>query len=277
MSHSPHSVVVVIGVGGMGQLIARRQGPGRTLLLADYDEAALESVAVTLRGEGFEVRTLPVDVGSSSSVEELARAAAAAGSVDQVVHTAGVSPVHASKEAILRVDLLGVAHMLDTFGEVVAPGGAGLVIASMAGHFAAGQIPAEVEAAFSATPTEELPGLPIFAAIGDAGQAYTVAKRANHLRVAAASLTWGRRGARINSISPGVIATPMGQAELAGESGAQMRAMIEASGTGRVGTPADIAAAASFLLGPEASFITGTDLTVDGGVVAAVRNGALSR
>lgn len=271
------SVVVVIGVGGMGQLIARRQGAGRTLLIADYDETALASVAETLRGEGFEVTARQVDVGDAASVEALARAAADAGSVDQVIHTAGVSPIQAPKEAVIRVDVLGVAHMLAAFGEVIAQDGAGLVIASMAGHFAAGTIPAEVEAALASTPVEELAGLPIFDALPDSGAAYSVAKRANHLRVAAASLAWGRRGARVNSISPGVIATPMGQAELAGDSGASMRAMIAASGTGRVGTPADIAAAAAFLLGPEASFITGTDLTVDGGVVAAVRNGALSR
>ncbi|MGW5517539.1 SDR family oxidoreductase [Nocardia africana] len=94
---------------------------------------------------------------------------------------------------------------------------------------------------------------------------------ANQLRVQAASGAWGMRGARVNSISPGVISTPMGRQELSGQSGAAMRAMIEASGTARVGTPADIAAAAAFLLGPEASFITGTDLLVDGGAVAAAR------
>lgn len=272
-----NSVVVVIGVGGMGQLIARRQGSGRTLLVADHDEDLLGSVTEVLRGEGFEVLAHRVDVGDPASVDALAQAASAAGSVDQVIHTAGVSPVTSTTEAVVRVDVLGVAHMLDAFGEVIAEGGAGLVIASMAGHFAAGTMPGEVEASLASAPSEELAALPVIAGLTDAGSAYSVAKRANQVRVAAASLAWGRRGARINSISPGVIATPMGQAELAGESGAFMRAMIEASGTGRVGTPADIAAAAAFLLGPEASFITGTDLAVDGGVVAAVRNGALSR
>ena len=111
--------------------------------------------------------------------------------------------------------------------------------------------------------------------MGDPATAYSVAKRANHLRVMAASAAWGERGARINSISPGVISTAMGQQELAGPTGAIMRAMVDASGTGRLGAPGDIAAAAGFLLGPDSSFITGTDLLVDGGVVAALKSGRL--
>jgi NAD(P)-dependent dehydrogenase (short-subunit alcohol dehydrogenase family) len=103
-----------------------------------------------------------------------------------------------------------------------------------------------------------------------------MAKRANQLRVQTASLAWGARGARVNSISPGVIATPMGRQELEGASGAFMRSMVEASGTKRLGSPDDIAAAAAFLLSHEASFITGTDLLVDGGVVAAIRAGAIT-
>ncbi|GAB3494693.1 SDR family oxidoreductase [Nocardiopsis coralliicola] len=270
-------IVAVIGVGGMGELIAQRQGAGKTLLLADFNEEALAGAADRLRGGGFTVRTHPVDVGDPDSVAALAAAAGAAGDVVQVVHTAGLSPVQAPVEAILRVDLLGVALVLEEFAPVLAPGAAGLVIASMAGHFAAGRFPAEAEQALAAAPARELLELPVAqpGALPDAGAAYSLAKRANQLRVAAASTAWGARGARVNSISPGVVATPMGQEELAGESGAGMRAMIAASGTGRVGTPSDIADAAAFLLGPAASFITGTDLLVDGGVVAAVRSGAL--
>ncbi|WP_300681077.1 SDR family oxidoreductase [Nocardioides sp.] len=273
---APTSVVVIVGVGGMGELIARRQGAGRKLLIADFNQTALTSVADALSGEGFNVVTSQVDVSDAASVTALAAQAAALGSVDQVIHTAGLSPAQASKEAILAVDLLGVAHTLDAFADVIAPGGAGVVIASMAGLFAQGRLPAEVEAALATTPTAQLASLPIFAHLPDGGQAYSIAKRANQVRVAAASIAWGARGARVNSISPGVISTPMGAEELASESGAGMRAMIQASGTGRVGTPADIAAATAFLLSSEASFITGTDLAVDGGVVAAVRSGALT-
>ena len=271
-------VAVVIGVGGMGQAIARRIGSGRSLLLADFNESTLDAVADQLRGEGHDVTATPVDVSDRGSVSALADAATGLGRVTHVAHTAGLSPVQASVEAILRVDLAGVAHALDEFARVVASGGAGVVIASMAGTMAQGRFPAELEAALAATPTDDLLSLPFLRpeAVPDPGAAYGMAKRANQLRVQTASLAWGARGARINSISPGVIATPMGQQELEGASGAFMRAMVEASGTKRLGNPDDIAAAAAFLLGHEASFITGTDLLVDGGVIAAIRAGAIT-
>ncbi|BDH70813.1 SDR family oxidoreductase [Streptomyces albidoflavus] len=270
------NVVVVIGVGGMGEAIARRQGPGNRLLLADFDEATLAAVAERLRGQGHEVVTQAVDVSSASSVTALAEAAAGLGPVTQVVHTAGLSPVQASPAAVLRVDLLGTALVVEEFGHVVAPGGAGVVIASMAGHMLRTPLTAEQESALAHTPAGELLRLP-FADPEALGQgAYGLAKYGNRLRVQAASAAWGARGARINSISPGVIATPMGQQELDGVSGRTMRAMVAASGTGRLGTPEDIAEAAAFLLGPGASFITGNDLLVDGGVVAALRSGRLT-
>lgn len=271
-------VVVVIGAGGMGQAIARRQGPGRGLVLADFDEAALNRTAEALRGDGHRVDAHVVDVSSAASVTELAAAAAASGPVVQVAHTAGLSPAQASADRILRVDLLGVAHVLDAFGAVVAPGGAGVVIASMAGNLTAGRLPAELEHALALTPTDQLLDLPLWGdqAFAGPGAAYGVAKRANQLRVQTASLAWGARGARINSVSPGVISTPTGQQELDSESGARMRAMVDASGTQRLGTSGDIANAVAFLLGPESSFVTGADLLVDGGVVAAVRCGALA-
>jgi NAD(P)-dependent dehydrogenase (short-subunit alcohol dehydrogenase family) len=274
----PDEVVVVIGAGGMGQAIARRQGSGRRLVLADFDQAGLVGTVETLRGEGYQVDGHVVDVSAAESVTDLAGTAAATGTVVQVIHTAGLSPTQATADRILRVDLLGVAHVLDAFGAVIAPGGAGVVIASMAGSLTAGRLLAELEGALAVTPTEDLLELPFWAdeAFSDPGSAYAVAKLANQLRVQAASLVWGARGARINSVSPGVISTPMGQEELDSGSGAQMRAMVEASGSGRLGTPGDIANAVAFLLGPESSFVTGTDLLVDGGVVAAVRSGALA-
>lgn len=276
MSRKRTEVVVVIGVGGMGLAIARRQGAGRTVLLADLNESILESAATSLRGDGHVVSTQRVDVSSRESVRSLAETAGSAGEVVQVIHTAGLSPVQAPVEAILRVDLLGVALVLEEFGRVVADGGAGVVIASMAGHLAASLTP-EQEAALRTTPSEGLLELPFVRpeAVANPAAAYGLSKRANQLRVQGASAAWGGRGARINSISPGIIATPMGQQELAGEHGGMIRAMVAASGTGRIGTPADIANATAFLLGPDALFITGTDLLVDGGVIAALRSGLL--
>lgn len=263
-------VLAVIGVGGMGQAIARRLGSGKTVLLADYNEDTLGTAAASLSADGYRVESRSVDVSSAESVSALAEYAASLGNVAQVAHTAGLSPAQASAEAILAVDLLGVALVLQEFGDVVAAGGAGVVIASMAGHLFP-PVTAEQVGALAHNPADELLELDFISPYLTAhpGIAYAIAKQANHIRVKAASTQWGRRGARINSISPGIISTPMGQQELESPVGDGMRAMIAMSATGRIGTPDDIAAAAAFLLGPDATFITGTDLLVDGGVVAA--------
>ena len=267
-------VLTVIGVGGMGQAIARRLGAGKMVLLADYNEQTLASVAESLSADGHHVESRHVDVASPESVRKLARHAASLGAVTQVAHTAGLSPSQASAEAIIAVDLLGTALVLDEFGEVVAAGGAGVVIASMAGHMFP-PLTAEQEHALAHTPARELLELEFISPkkVTEPGIAYGIAKQANHVRVRAASSHWGRRVARINSVSPGIISTPMGQQELASPVGEGMRGMIAMSATGRLGTPDDIASATAFLLGPDASFITGTDLLVDGGVIAAIKAG----
>ena len=269
-------VVVVIGVGGIGQAIARRQGFGKAVLLADFNEGTLEAAAKELEATGYKVTTQRVDVSSRESVRSLASAAAGLGSVAQVVNTAGLSPNMAPPERILAVDLLGVALVLEEFGRVIASGGAGLVISSMAGYMPA-HLPPEQDEALARTPADELLRLPFLGpeAIPTSGAAYGMSKRANHLRVQAASLSWGERGARVNSISPGIIATPMAQHEMASPIGAGYRAMIEASPSRRMGTPDEVASAAAYLLGPESSFVTGSDLLIDGGVIAALRAGRL--
>jgi NAD(P)-dependent dehydrogenase (short-subunit alcohol dehydrogenase family) len=271
-------VFVVIGVGGMGKAIARRAGSGKTVLLADFNETTLHAAATELRADGFTVETRTVDVSKEDSVRSLAKAAANLGPVVQIAHTAGLSPVQASVPAIIAVDLVGVAIVLDEFAEVVAPGGAAVVISSMAGAFSTFSPDAEQLHALMHSPSGELAALPFLSseAIDDSTSAYGLAKRCNQLRVQAASTVWGARGARVNTISPGIISTPMAHEELSGPSGDFMRLMIEKSGAQRLGTTEDIAAAAAFLLGPESTFVTGTDLLVDGGVVAASRNGALS-
>jgi NAD(P)-dependent dehydrogenase (short-subunit alcohol dehydrogenase family) len=270
-------VAVVVGVGGMGQAVARRLGPGRCVVLADVAPDLLDRVTKTLTGEGHEVIPVVTDVSDAEAVARLASTASTRGPVRVVVHTAGVSPVQASAESIVKVDLLGVAFTLEEFAPVVAPGGAGVVIASMAGYMGPAIAPEE-EAQLALTPARELAALAALqpARHPDPGLAYAYAKRANHIRVRAASVEWGRRGARVNSISPGVISTSMGQAELAGATGSFMRAMVAGSGTARIGTADDIAAAVEFLVGPAASFVTGTDLLVDGGVIGAMTTGQIS-
>lgn len=269
-------VVVVIGAGGIGQAIARRQGFGKTVLLADLNGNTLKSAAETLRGLGYQVATKHVDVSSRELVRALADTAAEHGSVAQVVTTAGLSPNMAPPNKILEVDLLGVALVLEEFERVVDEGGAGIVISSMAGYMLP-PLPPEQDQALAHTPADELLALPFLQpdAVPTSGAAYGMSKRANRLRVQAASIGWGARGARINSISPGIILTPLAQHELSSASGAVYRAMIEGSVAKRVASPDEVASAAAYLLGAEASFVTGADLLIDGGVIAALRAGRI--
>lgn len=271
---SDNEVLVVIGAGGMGLSIARRVGAGRTIVLADISQSGLEAAAEALSADGHQVLIQQVDVTSRAAVASVADLAAASGRVTSVVHTAGLSPQQASADAVLAVDLLGVALTIDEFGRVIEPGGAAVIIASMAAHMIPA-LDADVQRQLAETPTDELLNLDACSAITDSRLAYPFAKRANQIRVAAAASAWGQRGARINSISPGVISTAMGRLELSSESGGLMRAMVDNSGVRRIGTPEDIAAATEFLLGSAAGFITGTDLLVDGGAVAAIQTGTI--
>ena len=269
-------VLVITGAGGMGLAVARRLGSGTQLLLADIDAASLGTIAARLSDDGYRVATQVVDVSSQESVATLAKHAADLGPVTGLVHTAGLSPVQASVKAILAVDLLGVALVAEEFGTVMAPGGAGVVISSMSSYFNPDTLSPEQAAALRNAPAAELLALPVAAEANfkEPGMAYSFAKYANRLRVQGASRTWGERGARINSVSPGVISTAMGRAELDGASGARMRAMIENSNAKRPGTPEDIASAVEFLLGPDSRFVSGIDLLVDGGAVAGVLGAA---
>lgn len=270
-------VIVVIGAGSIGLAIARRVSAGKHVLLADLRQENADAAARTLSDAGFAVTTAQADVSSRASVEGLVKAAADIGAVAGLIHAAGVSPSQATPETILKVDLYGTALVLEEFGKVIARGGAGVVIASQSGH----RLPplsAEQNRALAATPVEELLGLPMLQAdrITDPLHAYQISKRGNALRVMAEAVRWGKRGARVNTISPGIIITPLANDELRGPRGDGYRRMIALSAAGRPGTPDEVGNVGALLMGPDGAFITGSDILMDGGVTAAYWFGELS-
>lgn len=272
-----HKVTVVIGPGSIGQAIARRVGIGKRVLLADLRLENAEAAAKVLSDAGYEVSTSVVDVASRESVHTLVEAALALGEIDGLVHAAGVSPSQASPTTILSVDLYGTALVLDAFGNVISRGGSAVVIASQSGH-RLGALPSEQNKALATTPVEQLLALPFLQPdqVTDSLHAYQLSKRGNALRVMAEAVRWGKRGARVNAISPGIIFTPLAKDELTGPRGAGYRRMIELSPVGRGGTPDEVAAVAALMMGPEGTFITGSDFLMDGGVTASYWYGELA-
>jgi len=271
------NVIVVIGAGSIGQAIARRVSAGKHVLLADLRQDNVEAAATVLSDAGFEVSTATVDVSSRESVHALVQTATAIGTVTGVIHAAGVSPTQAAPATILKVDLYGTALILEEFGNVIASGGAGVVISSQSGHRLPALTP-EQDKALATTPADELLALPMLQPdkVTDPLYAYQVSKRGNSLRVMAEVVRWGKRGARINTISPGIIFTPLARDELAGPRGEGYRRMIELSAAGRAGTPDEVGAVAALLMGPDGTFITGSDFLMDGGVTAAYWYGELA-
>jgi NAD(P)-dependent dehydrogenase (short-subunit alcohol dehydrogenase family) len=261
-------VVVVTGVGGMGVACARRLGGGAHLVLADFDDAKLGAVVSDFEGDGFTVTGQRVDVSDRASVDALVDVVRGLGPLRTLVHTAGLSPTQASGERVLEVDMLGTDHVLNAFLDLVVIGTAAVCIASMAGYMA-NLTPAQEQALIAAETDglmAALDGVPL----GDFGATYSVAKRVNQLRVEQAAVAWGPRGGRVVSISPGIISTPMGRQELEQGSSEQMQGMLDLSPVPRIGTAEDIAATVQWLASPAASFVSGCDLRVDGGVVAAI-------
>jgi NAD(P)-dependent dehydrogenase (short-subunit alcohol dehydrogenase family) len=270
-------VVVVIGAGSIGQAIARRVSAGKHVVLADLRKENADAAASVLGNAGFEVSTTTVDVSSRESIQALVVTATVLGEITGVIHAAGVSPSQAPPEAILHVDLYGTAVLLEEFGNVIAPGGAGLVIASQSGH-RLGALTAEQDAALATTPADELLTLPMLQPnqVTDSLHAYQLAKRANSLRVMAEAVRWGKRGARINTISPGIIITPLANDELTGPRGEGYRRMIDLSPASRAGTADEVATVGALLMGPDGAFITGSDFLMDGGVTASYFYGELA-
>ena len=266
-------VIALLGAGSMGTAIVRRIAAGRKILLGDISEKNLERVSTEFRYSGYDVETMIVNALEKDSIEAFAQKAASLGPVKYFIDTAGASPNQTSPEHILKLDMVGTGYALDAFGKVMAQGGAGLVISSQTGYMY--PIPNEIELQILNTPTEELMDIPFIKETGSkrSGIAYMIAKRVNHLQAQkAAATTWKQRRARINTISPGVIVTPLAYDEFAA-AGDRYQLMLDTSAAERSGTSDEIAEAGAFLLGEHAGFITGTDLLIDGGVIAAIRTG----
>jgi NAD(P)-dependent dehydrogenase (short-subunit alcohol dehydrogenase family) len=226
---------------------------------------------------GYEVSTTTVDVSSRASVQSLVQTAAALGDVTGVIHAAGVSPSQASPETILKVDLYGTALVLEEFGNVIACGGSAVVIASQSGH-RLGALTDEQNKALAMTAADELLSLSMLqpSQIKDSLHAYQLSKRGNSLRVMAEAVRWGKRGARVNTISPGIVITPLAKDELSGPRGEGYRRMIELCPVGRSATPDEVGNVGALLMGADGAFITGSDFLMDGGVTASYWFGELA-
>ena len=248
---------------------------GKHVLLADLREDNANAAAKVLDNAGYEVSVATIDASSREAVHALVETATGLGEVTGLIHAAGVSPSQAPPSTILKVDLYGTALILEEFGNVIASGGAGVVIASQSGH----RLPpltVEQNNALAATPVEELLALPFLQPdqATDSLHAYQIAKRGNSLRVMAEAVRWGKRSARLNTISPGII-TPLAKDELTGPRGEGYRSIIESSPAGRAGTPDEVGTVGALLMGPDGGFITGSDILMDGGVTAAYWYGDL--
>jgi NAD(P)-dependent dehydrogenase (short-subunit alcohol dehydrogenase family) len=252
-------------------------GVGKHIVLADLHEKNAKAAAEIFENAGYEVTVATVDVASRESIHALVEKATALGSVTGLIYAAGVSPSQASPATVLKVDLYGTALVLEEFGNVIASGGSGVVIASQSGH----RLPpltVEQNKALATTPTEDLLTLPFLNAdqVTDSLHAYQLSKRGNSLRVMAEAVRWGKRGARINTISPGIIITPLAKDELTGPRGEGYRRMIELSPAKRAGTPDEVGNVGALLMGPDGGFVTGSDFLMDGGVTAAYWYGELA-
>ncbi|OWJ77154.1 SDR family oxidoreductase [Haematobacter genomosp. 1] len=267
-------VTVVVGAGSIGQAIARRVSYDRHVLLADLKQDAADEAAQVLERAGYRTSATTVNVSDRGAVQALVRQATALGDVKALIQAAGVSPSQAPVAAILKVDLFGTAMLLEEFGQVIAPGGCGIVISSQSGY----RLPAltaEEDAELATAPADALLDLPVVRAVAVTLTPYQLSKRCNSLRVRGEAVKWGARGARMNAISPGIIVTPLAHDELNGERAAFYRNMLAQSPAGHAGTPDEVAALAALIMGPEGGYISGSDFLIDGGVAASWYYGPL--
>ncbi len=267
-------VAVLIGSGSIGQAIARRVGAGKHVVLGDLKIEAAKAAAEILENAGFETSTVAVDISSRESILNLIEHAKKFGTIKNVINAAGVSPSQAPVSAILKVDLYGTAVLLEEFGKIISEGGSGVIISSQSGH-RLGALTEEQNTALATSPTEKLLELDFIKAITDTLKAYQYSKRCNVLRVMYEATNWGKRGATINSISPGIIITPLANDELKGPRGEGYRNMLKASPAGRAGTPDEVGDLAEFLMSSRGRFISGADFLIDGGTTASYWYGDL--
>jgi NAD(P)-dependent dehydrogenase (short-subunit alcohol dehydrogenase family) len=269
-------IIVLTGAGQIGMAIARRMGYGKKVVVADWKLENANAIAKTMEEAGFDVLPFQVDISSRQSVVQLIEAAQKEGEIAMFVNAAGVSPSQASIEQILKVDLYGTAVLLEEFGKVVKEGGTGVTISSQSGHRMPALTP-DQDRQLATTPTDELLNLEILKVenIKDTLHAYQMAKRCNVKRVMAEAVKWGKRGARINAISPGIIITPLALDEINGPRGDFYKNMFAKSPAGRPGTADEVANVAHLLLSERGAFITGADFLIDGGATASYFYGPL--
>lgn len=269
-------VVIWTGAGQIGMAIARRIGYGKKILVGDKNMANAEAIAKIMNEAGFNVEPMEMDLSDRASIIAMVARAQEMGTVTTLINSAGVSPSQAPIEAILAVDLYGTAALLEEVGKIIAPGGTGVTISSQSGKRMP-QLTPEEDRLLATTPTEELLDLPILRPenVRDTLHAYQLAKRCNEMRVMAEAVKWGERGARINSISPGIIVTPLALDEFNGPRGDFYKNMFAKCPAGRPGTADEVGALAEFVMGPQGAFITGSDFLIDGGATASYYYGPL--
>ena len=269
-------VMLLTGAGQIGMAIARRMGYGKKIIIGDKKIENAQQVSRIMNEAGFDTLPVELDLASRESIRTMIAEGQKWGEITMLVNAAGVSPSQAPIEAILKVDLYGTAVLLEEIGKVIAPGGVGVTISSQSGHRMK-QLTPEEDEQLACTPTEELLSLEILQPdhIRDTLHAYQMAKRCNEKRVMAESVKWGERGARINSISPGIIVTPLALDEFNGPRGGFYKNMFRKCPAGRPGTADEVANVAELLMSDRGAFITGADFLIDGGATASYFYGPL--
>jgi NAD(P)-dependent dehydrogenase (short-subunit alcohol dehydrogenase family) len=263
-------VVILTGAGQIGMAIARRVGYGKKIVIGDKNLNNAKEISKTMIDAGFDVEPIETDISSRASILNLIEKAKEYGEISMLINAAGVSPSQASIEAVLKVDLYGTAVLLEEVGKVIKAGGVGVTISSQSGHRMPA-LSAEIDEQLACTPTDELMNLDVIKPenIRDTLYAYQMAKRCNVKRVMSESVKWGAKGARINSISPGIIITPLAIDEFNGPRGDFYKNMFAKCPAGRPGTADEVANVAELLMGPQSAFITGADFLIDGGATAS--------